>query len=207
MNAAGSSSSLADGTNWRTPDAPGAGGPRNRQASRGAGHQVTIAEQAEHSTAAMWPTPQSRDHKGAPGEELTHNARPLNEVVRNWATPTSGDAKASGSRNTEASSAHPGLSLTDQVRGDGGTGRFSHPDPKSASAGPASSPTHPSSPRLSLNPTFVEWLMGWPPGWTDCGSPVMGWSLWLQRQRSALSALSWNYAPSSEPEMRQMEMF
>lgn len=34
---------------WRTPNA---GGPRNRQGSRGNGHQVTIAEQAEH-----WPTP------------------------------------------------------------------------------------------------------------------------------------------------------
>lgn len=38
---------------WRTPDAPGTtGGPRNRQGSIGHGHQVTIAEQAEH-----WPTP------------------------------------------------------------------------------------------------------------------------------------------------------
>ena len=32
---------------WRTPDAPGAGGPRNRQESMGEGHQTTVAEQAE----------------------------------------------------------------------------------------------------------------------------------------------------------------
>ena len=44
---------------WRTPDTPGAGGPRNRQDSIGNGHQVTIAEQAEH-----WPTPATRDWKG-----------------------------------------------------------------------------------------------------------------------------------------------
>lgn len=37
---------------WRTPDAPNQGGVRNRQSSRGQGHQLTIAEQAEH-----WPTP------------------------------------------------------------------------------------------------------------------------------------------------------
>lgn len=39
-----------------------------------------------------WPTPQARDHKGAnlPGNELDHNARPLNELVRlaGWPTPS-----------------------------------------------------------------------------------------------------------------------
>jgi len=43
-----------------------------------------------------WATPQARDHKGAnlPGNELTHNARPLNEMVRlaGWPTCTSTDA-------------------------------------------------------------------------------------------------------------------
>ncbi len=39
------------------------------------------------------------------------------------ATPTSGDAKASGSRNTSQSRAHHGVSLSDWIRGDGGTGR------------------------------------------------------------------------------------
>lgn len=38
-----------DAAQWATPDAPGPGaGVRNRQESRGAGHQLTIAEQAEH---------------------------------------------------------------------------------------------------------------------------------------------------------------
>src|SRR5262249_15189932 len=40
-----------------------------------------------------------------------------------WPTPTAGDAKASGSRNTPTSNAHAGSSLTDAVRADGGTGR------------------------------------------------------------------------------------
>ena len=44
-------------------------------------------------------------------------------------TPTQGDAKASGSRNTANSNANPGLSLTDYVRGDQGTGRM-WPTPK-----------------------------------------------------------------------------
>ena len=42
-----------------------------------------------------WPTPQARDFKGAnlPGNELTHNARPLNEMVKlaGWGTPTASE--------------------------------------------------------------------------------------------------------------------
>lgn len=62
-------------------------------------------------------------------------------------TPTWGDAKSSGSRNTATSKANPGTSLTDLVMGDGGEGR---------------------SPSIKgrLNPTWVEWIMGWPIGWT-----------------------------------------
>ncbi|KKK51215.1 hypothetical protein LCGC14_3117210, partial [marine sediment metagenome] len=37
-----------------------------------------------------------------------------------------------------------------------------------------------------LNPTWVEWLMGFPAGLTDCESPVKGLSLWLQHWRLLL---------------------
>ncbi|OMQ42043.1 hypothetical protein BKP54_25200 [Ensifer sp. 1H6] len=51
-----------------------------------------------------------------------------------------------------------------------------------------------SRPRRSLNPLFVEWLMGWPPGWTlaawtDFACSEMELSLWKQRMRSALLSL------------------
>lgn len=48
-----------------------------------------------------------------------------------WPTPTVGDAKAAGSRNTPTSNAHPGISLTDAVRGDGARGRM-WPTPRSS---------------------------------------------------------------------------
>lgn len=38
---------------------------------------------------------------------------------------------------------------------------------------------------LSLNPAFTDWMMGWPPGWTEPCRPVTGWSHWLQRARGA----------------------
>lgn len=45
-----------------------------------------------------------------------------------------------------------------------------------------------------LNPAFVEWLMGFPAGWTNCGPSEMEWSRWLQQSRSELSRL----VPDSE---------
>ena len=34
-----------------------------------------------------------------------------------------------------------------------------------------------------LNPAFCDWMMGWPPGWTDPLRSVTGWSRWLQQGR------------------------
>ncbi len=52
----------------------------------GRGKADTLTAVATH--LAGWPTPAARDHKGAlnPGNEYTHNARPLNEMAR-LATP------------------------------------------------------------------------------------------------------------------------
>ncbi len=66
-------------------------------------------------------------------------------------TPTAGDAKSSGSRNLAGSKANLGVSLTDFVKfGNSTTSR-------GMKAGGA------------LNPRWVEWLMGYPDGWTDLG--------------------------------------
>jgi DNA (cytosine-5)-methyltransferase 1 len=42
----------------------------------------------------------------------------------------------------------------------------------------------------TLNPAFVEALMGWPIGWTGFGSAATEWSLWLRRMRGELLALA-----------------
>ena len=109
-----------------------------------------------------------------------------------WPTPTAGDARGSGSRNTKNSKAHPGISLTDAVRGDGGRGRLM-PTPASTDYKIASAPGQrrgqlgdpamgviPAGGRL--NPTWVEsYLMGWPIGWTDCEPLAMDrYQEWLR---------------------------
>lgn len=38
---------------------------------------------------------------------------------------------------------------------------------------------------LQLNPSFTDWIMGWPSGWTDPLRPVTGWSHWLRLARGA----------------------
>jgi hypothetical protein len=44
-----------------------------------------------------------------------------------------------------------------------------------------------SSETRRLNPRFVEWLMGWPVGWTDCASPVTeSFPSWLALHSSLL---------------------
>ncbi len=47
-----------------------------------------------------------------------------------------------------------------------------------------------SEPRRTLNPLFVEALMGWPTGWTGFASVATAWSPWLRRMRCELWRLN-----------------
>jgi hypothetical protein len=104
-------------------------------------------------------------------------------ALRGVPTPTASDCYGSGSRNTATSKAHPGISLTDYVRGDGGRGRGGPPKKKNwptplasdwKSHSPAKKATNSRPLREEigasdggpLNPAWVEWLMGWPIGHT-----------------------------------------
>jgi hypothetical protein len=126
--------------------------------------------------AKLWPTP---TEACATGGQTSRGGNRKNELllsgmVKMFPTPTSGDAKASGSRNTENSNAHPGLSLTDFVRQDGGKGRtWSTPTARDANNGQEIIEPLPVQVGGTLNPTWVEWLMGWPLGWTALDASAM----------------------------------
>lgn len=154
---------------WRTPDAPSGGGVRNRTTSQGAGHQVTIAEQAESWKAGTtWPTPNANPE--APNMSTTREdgktrnrtaEQCLGKLAKNWPTPGANDQKGSatpGQRRGQLDEA------TEQLH----THLSSPPPDPTTPDGPASSPTTHGS-RRRLNPAFVSWLMGWPCHWTAPG--------------------------------------
>ena len=92
----------------------------------------------------MWPTPCTRDYKGAnTAESLTRkDGKSRMDQLPNavaWATPTRSDYRSPNMnpcKNEQKIELSSGHALPAQVGG-------------------------------SLNPTWVEWLMGWPLGWTD----------------------------------------
>ena len=139
------------------------------------------------SAANMWPTPDAGVRTGfnRSASDGAANRPLLAEAANMWPTPTRGmDDKTThrmrdGHQNSlkaAAVSAFPPF-----LQGE-----------TSTTDGEPSSPSTRGSRRL-LNPDFVEWLMGWPIGWSalDLPLPATGWSRWWQRMRGSLCALGW----------------
>jgi hypothetical protein len=133
-----------------------------------------------HEAARLLPTPTAQSYGSNQGG-AAGRVGPVRHSLQGLAqrglipTPTAGDASSSGPRNTASSKAHPGLSLTDWAKGDGGTGRLL-PTPQAEdhrNCADYSDGSRGHSPQLRhlgkgrLNPRFVEWMMDLPPGWTD----------------------------------------
>lgn len=105
------------------------------------------------SESGSWPTPRAQDAKhGAATEwELstdhagTRDSLRVQIVKRMWATPNASDNRDRG--NMSDPSIQRRLAIGKQIG-------LSMQVKESAGSG-------------SLNPTWVEWLMGWPLGWTD----------------------------------------
>lgn len=161
---------------WRTPDAPTAGGPRNRT-NLYAGHQVTIAEQAEH-----WQAPAADSFRSRGGDRV--NEMGLDQQARFFPTPAVRDYRTPNAKSYQE--------RTGTTKGEQLPNFLAHSRPDLASLdGPSSSGSLPGSP-LRLNPAFVAWLMGFPYWWTN-PEPISSASsemlLYLFRQRSLLRVL------------------
>ncbi len=153
-------------------DSTGKGTPRkDSNLDQGGRHGVSL-----HHFVAKWPTPtcpnggrsvahvtdwrSERTAYTAKGKKVQVD---LAQAVKRWPTPT-----VCGNYNRKGASASSGDGLATAVT------KCATPTARDWKSGKASEETHarnsrPLSEQIggSLNPTWVEWLMGWPLGWTD----------------------------------------
>lgn len=115
------------------------GGENNKSASSGASVRPTLETMARK---AQWPTPTASERDATPKRFMRGNLN-LAAAVR-WPTPRAADWKGASSH-------------TACVDRRIATGEANLPES-----------VQPSTPG-QLNPTWVEWLMGYPLGWTDLG--------------------------------------
>jgi hypothetical protein len=200
MNANASLSSL-----WPTPaarDHKGANGPEHLENGTGRLHLDQLPNFVEH----LWTAPSASDGErggtiteAMPGTSLTQQVNSL------WPTPTAMNRprspktmeKCAAFRKRNANQNTVPLYLEEVAI----MSASSLPDQATLPHGEESSHV-----RRTLNPLFVEWLMGWPPAWTSqaltppasnaCACSETGFTLWKQRMRSALSQLA---SPQAAP--------
>lgn len=142
------------------------------------------------SARTRWPTPQALDGVKAPKCYAGGNPS-LPFAAKTWPTPTAsiGTSGAMDANLRKARGQTAGLH--DAVR------TWATPQARDHRTGAASAATHAKNSRpLSeqvgdlLNPTWVEWLMGWPIDWTnpDGGPSSEDFHAWLDLNRTALAA-------------------
>jgi hypothetical protein len=126
--------------------------------------ELCTAETEYSSSPTTWPTPTTRDHKDGTAASCK-NVPPnglLGRVVHQWPTPS-----VKGNYNRKGLSEKSGDGLATAVK------QWASPH-ANCSTGAGSGPNKTGGENLqtqvggSLNPTWVEWLMGFPPEWTVC---------------------------------------
>jgi len=108
-------------------------------------YSLSLGHQGPNSQG-LWPTATTQDH----GTRYAQGGMPLGMAVRLWPTPTTQEVEHpnakwnQNNRRIAANGNTHSMNLADAVKltNPGATGK--------------------------LNPTWVEWLMGFPIGWTDC---------------------------------------
>lgn len=141
---------------WPTPTAEPYGSSQNGINGKGGAHERPSA-----ATPSL--------------ERMSHSFRP------DLPNSTRGDASSPSDPTSRPLWQTPhGIANTDQHGHTAGGGGEFH---KQAMA---FDPTPTTGAKAKLNPQFVEWLMGFPIGWTDCARAVTGLSRWKQRMRSSL---------------------
>jgi hypothetical protein len=162
---------------WPTPTAndwKGSGPTLERKDGQMRGDRL------DYATEQLWTTLSASD--GTRGGTITENMSGtslVQQVNSLWSTPRASDGEKGGPNQAFGAGGQPLPSQAVSFR----------PDLMMSTVGEAHS-----RPRRSLNPLFVEWLMGWPPAWTlvawtDSACSETELSRFKQRMRSALLRL------------------
>jgi len=96
---------------------------RRTDATAGSALRGATGDRNEYPTPSAVRYGTSQNEGKVPHQRATAGTPSLHTWAKKWATPTAGDAKASGSRNAPGSQAHQGTSLTDMVKTGNSTGR------------------------------------------------------------------------------------
>lgn len=166
---------------WPTPKGSPSGPDFARSAREGSGGDDLVTR------VARFPTHQCKDWRSgkAASETMTKNSRPLNEVVvSKYPTPRCEDSQCAGGHRGKddtlygkicrpQSSKFPTPQASMVTAADQDQARFAGTDPRR--------PAYDQATPGSLNPDWVEWLMGWPIGWTSL-KPIreLTWLSWDQ---------------------------
>ena len=120
--------------------------------------QLTPERRIDESESGLWPTPTVRGNYNRKGLS-SRSGDGLATAVKMWPTPLTTGLDG-GSNSRKAAKAR---------------GMWPTPTARDWKSGKASQKTMERNSRPlieqvggSLNPNWVEWLMGWPIGWTDC---------------------------------------
>lgn len=164
---------------WETPSVAVTAGTR---LSRGGDRSSEPLLTGQAIEVSRWPTPAARDHKGS-GQAITRSDGKSRMDMLDWKAergfslppvPTT----PHGSRSSDPRRGLLRLYLT-----------LKYSRPSSFRAMRKLRRKVASTFRPKLNPSFVDWMHGWPSEWTDCEQAVTGFRPWLQRSRGELSKL------------------
>lgn len=164
------SASASSSSAWPTPRSEMAralGNPKHLGGRRGNGNI--------EDRVAAWATPTAHGRTHTP-RRVDHGQQLANQVDR-WSTPAVADVM--GGRKSRSGARSSELLLNGQAE------RLSSLQAPTITTDGA--PSSVSGRRL--NPLFVEWLMGWPAGWTRFACSATELSRFKQRMRSELSHL------------------
>jgi hypothetical protein len=151
-------------------------GGDGREAAHG-GRSAAASHEPQRA-GKRWPTP-TAPRSGSDEAKETHSlgssgsvSPSLPALTASWPTPQARDGKGAFTGHRQGSRDLPGQA----------TGYHSGRQPPATDRRGSRS-----SMRMVLNPPFVEWLMGWPIGWTDCTrSATASCRSWRRTHSSAL---------------------